>query len=300
MTGGGGFIGGHLIPALVGCGAEVATASRAATGRSGTQHFSVDLCDPAECQRVVAAARPDVIYHLAAVRERTPDVRALRDAMETNFFATAHVLIAAATVPGLETVVVLGTGEEYGGDHASACTEAMREAPVSIYSLSKVCSTHLAQFMSRVHHVPCVVVRASVVYGPGQADDMFLPALVGAIAGGRPFKMTLGEQTRDFIYITDLIDALVRVSRCKDGQIVNIGSGVATSIAEVARKVGRLLGREHLVQVGALAYRQAEVMNSTIDNALASRLLGWRPRVSLDDGLAWTVQAYVEAASSSA
>jgi len=297
VTGGKGFIGGHLVPLLSSIGAEVTTASRAAECYPGLSHSSVDFRDPTACERTIAAVRPDIIYHLAGSRDRTRDVSLLRDAFDTNVFATANLFCAAAKVPTLQTIVVLGSSEEYGAA-AAVLGEGMREAPVSVYSLSKVCATQFSQFMNRVHNVPCVIVRPSVVYGPGQDEDMFLPALVRALAAGDTFPMTPGHQTRDFIYVSDLADALVRVAACTDGQILNVGSGIATPITEVAMKVGRLLQREHLVQIGALEYRTAEIMHHSLDIFRANRVLDWRPCVTLDQGLATTVRAHLETLTS--
>lgn len=293
VTGARGFIGGHLVPLLNNLGAEVTTASRGEHDHSGTQHVRVDLTDPAACERAVSAARPEIIFHLAATRERTRNLDLLRDVLDTNLFATVNLFTAAAKLPALQTVVVLGSSEEYGGI-VPAFREDMREEPVSAYSLSKVCSTHLAQFVHRVHGVPCVVLRPSVVYGPGQAPDMFLPALIRSIAAGRPFMMTPGQQTRDFIYVSDVVDALTKASACTDGQILNVGSGESATMADVAGKVGSLLRREHLVQLGALDYRAQEVMDHCLDNSRVRRILDWAPRVSLEAGLAMTISAYSE------
>ncbi len=293
VTGAQGFIGRHLVPLLNSVGAEVTTASRGDHDESGTEHVRVDLTDPVACGRAVAAARPEVIYHLAGTRERTRELDVLRDVLETNLFATVNLFSAAAKLPALHTVVVLGTSEEYGAG-VPAFREDMRERPVSAYSFSKVCSTHLAQFAHRVHGIPCVVLRPSVVYGPGQAQDMFLPALIRTLVAGRPFMMTPGQQTRDFIYVSDVVDALARASTCTDGQILNVGSGTSSAIADVAIKVGSLLQRPHLVRLGALDYRVSEVMDHCLDNSLARRVLDWAPRVPLDVGLAMTISAYSE------
>lgn len=299
VTGGRGFIGHHLVPALINCGADVVTASRAVEGNAGMTHFSVDLRDASECERVLAAARPEIIYHLAASRHRTPDIRWLREAVETNLFATVNVFSAAAKMLALQTVVVLGTGEEYGTENAPAFTEAMRETPISVYSLSKLYSTQFVQFMNRVHQVPCVVLRVSLAYGPGQDEDMFLPALIRTVAANQSFKMTAGEQTRDFIYVSDVVDALLRASKCSTGQVLNIGSGLPMSIAEVAKRAASLLNREHLIDLGALEYRTSEIMASFVDNSNARRVLGWKPRVPLEEGLEITVRAYLDSARSS-
>ncbi|MCX6545104.1 MAG: NAD-dependent epimerase/dehydratase family protein [Acidobacteria bacterium] len=291
VTGAPGFIGSHLVPALVDAGARVTTASLVAETEAGASHVTVDLRDAGACDRLLEALQPEFIYHLAASRDRTADLAALRSISETNLFVTANLFGAASNVSALRTIVVLGTAEEYG-DNVPPYTETIREAPISIYSLSKVFSTHVAQFMNRVHHVPCVVIRPSVVYGPGQARDMFLPALIGTIAAGRPFEMTRGEQTRDFIFVSDLIDALTRASVCRSGELLNISSGVPIRIVDLALKVGRLLGREDLIRVGALDYRPADMMDYAVDSTLARQTLSWAPRVSIDAGLAMTVPAY--------
>jgi len=121
---------------------------------------------------------------------------------------------------------------------------------------------------------------------------MFLPALIMALAAGESFPMTRGEQTRDFIYVADVVDALLRSAKCREGQLLNIGSGTPVALAEVARKVGELMKRTHLIQLGALEYRPAEIMSYFVDHSLARQILGWLPRVSLDEGLANTVREY--------
>ena len=293
VTGAPGFIGGHLVPLLKNLGATVTTASLFEEGHPDLRHICVDLRDPVACDRAVAAAEPEIVYHLAATRERARELGRLRDVLDTNLLATVNLFTAVATLPALLTVVVVGTSEEYGPG-VTPFREDAREEPLSAYSFSKVCCTYLAQFVHRVHAIPCVAVRPGVVYGPGQAEDMFLPALIRTIAAGRPFMMTPGQQTRDFIYVSDVVEALARAAACTDGQILNVGSGVSTAIADVAMKVGRLLDRQHLVRIGALEYRVPEVMAHRLDNSLARRVLDWTPRVSLDAGLAVTIPAYLQ------
>jgi UDP-glucose 4-epimerase len=293
VTGSKGFIGGHLVPLLASLGAEVTTADLTDDSRPGAVHVCLDLTDPERCSQCVAAARPEIVYHLAATRERTRELGRLRDVLDTNLLATLNLLMAAAELPALQTVVLLGSSEEYGSSQA-AFREDMREGPVSAYSFSKVCSTYLAQYLHRVHGLPCVVLRPGLVYGPGQDQGMFLPALIRSVAAGRPFLMTPGQQTRDFIHVSDVVEAIARASACTDGQVLNVGSGVATPIADVAMTVGRLLGRQHLVRVGALEYRTAEVMDHRLDTSLARRVLDWAPLVPLERGLEMTIAAYSE------
>lgn len=291
VTGGLGFVGRHLVARLAQRGAEVITASRSRAHSSAIRHEGLDLRDAASCDRVVAAVQPHIIYHLAGTKSRSDDISLLREAYETNVFGPANLFMSAARQPALKTIVVIGSSEEYGRTE-STNTEQTREAPISVYSLVKTSLTHVAQFLNRVYGIPCVIIRPTVVYGPGQPADMFIPALIQALIQGRIFPMTAGEQTRDFVYVSDVVDALERAAACHEGELLNVGSGVETRIVDLARQVGQMLGRGDLAHVGALEYRNAEVMRHRIDISRAAGKLGWRPRVSLDEGLLLTIAAY--------
>jgi UDP-glucose 4-epimerase len=167
----------------------------------------------------------------------------------------------------------------------------MREAPVSAYSFSKQCATHLSQMMHASFGLPVVVVRPSLAYGPGQHSDMFLPALIDSLLRGAPFAMTRGEQTRDYVYVGDLVEALLRagVGPGIDGEIINIGSGQATRIADLVQRVEALLDAPGLVQLGVLDYRTGEAMAYSFDVGKAHSALGWLPQTSIDDGLRSTI-----------
>jgi UDP-glucose 4-epimerase len=123
---------------------------------------------------------------------------------------------------------------------------------------------------------------------------MFLPALIQSLLRGEQFKMTLGEQTRDYVYVGDLVEALLRSGTCAslDGEIINIGSGKATRIADLVDRVEALLDRGGLVRRGALAYRTGEPMEYLLDVTKARQLLQWVPQTSLDDGLRDTINWY--------
>ena len=137
---------------------------------------------------------------------------------------------------------------------------------------------------------PAVVVRPSIVYGPGQSDKMFLPLLASRIKSNLSINMTLGEQFRDFIYISDVINILLRLSlnqRLGVGEIFNISYGKSYSIKNVATKFANILkpNGEDLLNIGAIKYRNKEVMNYFVSNEKAKNLLNWYPQVNLDTGL---------------
>ena len=170
----------------------------------------------------------------------------------------------------------------------------MRELPVNAYSQSKQSLTHLCEVLHHLHGLPVVILRPSIAYGPGQSTDMFLPALIRALLTDTPFAMTAGGQTRDFVYVSDVVDAMLLAATRAGvaGEILNIGSGQPVTIATLAQKVAAIIGKPELLQIGKLPYRQGEVMSYSVDAGKACALLGWAPQVGLDEGLAATIDSF--------
>ncbi|MFA5824714.1 MAG: NAD-dependent epimerase/dehydratase family protein [Gallionellaceae bacterium] len=294
ITGATGFIGQHLLDAFGGLAAEVAVVARGEYASSKAQRVFVgDMRDQVFVRQTIRDFTPHYIFHLAGARDRVLTREAFGQAIEANLMGALNLFFAALDVPSLERIVILGTAEEYGGNKAPF-VESMREAPISAYSFSKQCATHLTQLMHCSFGLPVVILRPSVAYGPAQRDDMFLSALIQTLLRGEEFSMTLGEQTRDYVYVSDLVDALLRAGYCPDveGEVINIGSGKPIQIARLVDRVEGLLGCAGLVRRGALEYRTGEPMEYWLDISKAKQLLGWMPKTSLDDGLRSTVGWY--------
>jgi nucleoside-diphosphate-sugar epimerase len=294
VTGAAGFIGRHLLAGLSASGATIATLDRNDSPRAGAaESYLGDLRDAAFVQNALRKSAPDVVFHLAAFKQRSTRIDDFVEALETNVLGSLHLFAAAATLPALKKIVVLGTAEEYGRNTAPFL-ETIREHPVSAYSYSKQSLTHLCEVLHHLHGLPAVVLRPTVAYGPGQSTDMFLPALIRSLLADTPFPMTAGEQTRDFVYVSDVVDAMLLAATAAGsaGQILNIGGGQPITIAALAHKVAALTGKPGLLQPGKLAYRQGEVMSYSVDIAKARALLGWSPRVGFDEGLAVTIDYF--------
>lgn len=294
VTGATGFVGHHLLDALGDMAAEVAVVAREVYGSSKVQRvFAGDIRDQGFVRQAIQDWTPNFIFHLAGVRDRVLTREAFGQAIETNLIGSLNLLFATLDISSLERIVILGTAEEYGGNEAPF-VESMREAPVSAYSFSKQCATHLSHLMHCSFGLPVVILRPSVAYGPAQRSDMFLSALIQTLLRGEEFPMTLGEQTRDYIYVTDLVDALLRAGYCPgiEGEIINIGSGEPIQIAQLVSRIESLLGCTDLVRRGALAYRTGEPMAYWLDISKAKRLLKWMPQTSLDEGLKSTICWY--------
>lgn len=287
VTGASGFIGTRAVAALEAVGAVVHALDRVPCAAVPPERGHVaDIRDAESVAAAVAAARPAYVLHLAAAKERSALLGDFAPLMDANAVGTANLLAATAAVPGVRMMVAVGTAEEYG---AQPCPfrEDMCEAPASAYSLSKACASHACRTAHRLGGLPVVELRPTLAYGPGQPPDMFLPALVAALAAGRHFAMTAGEQTRDFVYVDDLVAALLAALLTPEaaGRVVNVGSGKPVALADLARSVARMLDAEELLGIGEVPYRTGEVMDYWVDPTLAAELLGWRATTPLTDGL---------------
>jgi len=292
VTGARGFIGRGLVNVLMAEKARVTmldiTAPDVGAERVGA--CTGDIGDRAFMEECVAGCKPDVVFHLAAFKERSSDVDDFYRAVGVNVMGSLNLFSALVKQGGVSSVVVLGTAEEYGKNE-SPFTESMREVPVTAYSWSKLCVTNLCGMFHSLYRLPVVVLRPTLAYGPGQEADMFLPSLIRSLAEGREFVMTAGEQTRDFVYITDLVDAMIRASGAEGvaGEVINIGSGSPVKLLDLVGMVETLLDRPDLVRVGGRDYRADEIMDYRVDTSKAKRLIGWQAKTGLDEGVRLTI-----------
>lgn len=295
ITGAAGFIGRNLLSSLQKSGATLASMEqKSVPSLALSQQFLGDITDRNFVNASLRAFAPHAILHLAAFRQRNSEFESFEEAIRINLMGSLNVFTAARHLPSLEHTVVLGTGEEYGaGTHPFE--ESQREEPVSAYSYSKLCMTKLSEVLSLLGHLSVTVLRPSLAYGPEQASDMFLPALISSLHKNREFPMSPGEQTRDFLYVEDLVEAMLaslQNEKCK-GQTINVASGNACTLKDLALKVERMMGKSGLVQFGKVPYRKQDIMNYQMSTEKAHELLGWRAKTQLDDGLRKTIASFV-------
>lgn len=295
VTGAAGFIGAHLCAALASRGVRVTAVDLPSASWWRHDHLELkverlccDLTHQDAVHNLLNNASFDCIFHLAAFVdvERSPDL--VLTCLNANVASTAYLLHAARA--RTRRVILAGTCEEYGNGPVPF-DEAQREIAVSPYSWSKICTTHLAQLYSGIFDLPTVIVRPFLTYGPLQVNDMLIPAAIRAALRDEALPTTPGQQTRDLVFVTDVVEGMIAaaIHPHLNGQIINLGSGVETTIAELVTLIYDLCASRARPAIGARAYRPGETMHFYASSQRARQLLNWSPRVSLRDGLQRTI-----------
>lgn len=305
VTGAGGFIGHHLVRLLLERGVETACFLRYTSTSSpgllstlpkhladGVSHLYGDIRDSDAVRK--AAAGCDTIFHLAALIGIPYSFRSPRDVVSVNVGGTLNVLEAA-----LETgarVLVTSTSEVYGTATRVPITEEHGLHAQSPYAASKTAGDQLALSYHCAYGLPVTVCRPFNTYGPGQSQRAVIPTIITqALRGGTCIELGSTDPTRDLLFVTDTASGFVELSHCPEatGMVVQLGTGSEISIGDLAGIILRMLGRED-IEIRTTQERKrpagGEVMRLVASAALAERLTGWKPVVSLEEGLRITAE----------
>lgn len=299
ITGGAGFIGSHLADAFLAAGHDVAIIDNLSSGHreqipAGARFHQADIRSE-EAARVVADEKPDVLcHHAAQMNVRFSVENPVFDA-DVNVLGLVRMLEAAR---GAGTGLVLFSssgGTVYGEVDVWPTPEGQATVPLCPYGVSKLTGEHYLEYYRSVHGMRYVALRYSNVYGPrqdphGEAgavaifSKLLLKGETGRIYGD-------GLQTRDYIFVGDVVRAnLAAVSTPAACGAINIGTGRETSVVELYDRIRRLVGS----QIAPLHVdpKDGEVRRNVLDPSRAQRVLGWKPSVTLDEGLAATVDFF--------
>jgi UDP-glucose 4-epimerase len=300
VTGGAGFIGSNLVDALLARGDEVVVIDDLSTGKrenvddalaNGAALEEVDIRDGDAVSDVVGRAKPDVIFHLAAQIDVRKSVADPANDARINVEGTANVL-SAAQAHGVPRVVNTSTGGAiYGEGRQLPAPEDHPAEPEAPYGLSKWCAERYCEIFSRLHGLSTVSLRYGNVYGPRQ--DPLGEAGVIAIFCGKLLaneKATIfgdGEQTRDYVYVDDVVEANLRAAESDATGPINIGLGQEKSVLDIVAVLTKHapdgFQPEHAPE------RPGEVQHIALDPSRAREQLGWEAKVALDEGLERTL-----------
>lgn len=302
VTGAAGFVGSHLCKHLLEQGDDVvgidamtdfydqAHKEANLAALTAWDSFTVHKADllHAPLRRILDGA--DVVYHLAG----QPGVRPSWGSefsvyAERNILVTQRLLETLRDVP-VRKIVYSSSSSVYGDAESYPTVETMRPRPISPYGVTKLAAEHLCELYRANFGTPTASLRLFTVYGPGQRPDMAFSRLIGAVLSGKPFPLFGdGHQTRDFTYVGDVAAAMRAAALSDWTGVANIGGGSRTSMAEVLRLVGTLLG--HPVEAMRLPAQPGDVRDTAADTTLARRAFGYAPAVPLAEGLARMVEA---------
>lgn len=295
MTGANGFVGKHLSAALQSKDVTLFQLMHSITEASSSS-YKVDLTDKSAVLESFKSLQPEYVVHLASNKNRSNDAQEFRNIYNTNLLMAENVIEACHELTGFKRLVTLGTCDEYGLV-PTPFKEMQKESPVNAYGLSKLAITNMLKTLSHTSAFPFITLRPSIIYGPGQSDDMFVSAMIKTLLSNEKFEMTLGKQKRDFVYVDDVVNALISATDADesvDGQVLNIGYGTSVPLDQMAATIASIIGgeAENNVELGALQYRPNEVMDYAVDISNAQAILNWTPRVSLEAGLTQTIKHF--------
>jgi len=300
ITGGAGFIGSHLAQALLNRNSAVRVLDNFSSGRmENIAPFLKDISllqgDIRDMEALRKAMRGvDFVIHEAALRSVIRSLEAPGPTNEVNVGGTLNVLLAARDA-GVKRVVFASSSSVYGDTPVLPKKEDMSPAPVSPYAVSKLAGEHYCIVFSRVYNLETVSLRYFNVYGPGQdpASEYaaVIPRFVKAMTNKEsPTVYGDGNQTRDFTYVADIVEATISAcySPLAAGQVINVGGGRQTSVNELVVKLNRILGTQ--VRANHVEPPKGEVRHGLADISKAKEKLGYSPKVNLEEGLSNFVQ----------
>ncbi|MDD5051034.1 MAG: SDR family NAD(P)-dependent oxidoreductase [Candidatus Pacebacteria bacterium] len=287
VTGGAGFIGSHLVEALVQEGYEVHVIDNLSKGKREQVNpqavfHQADVRNQAEIKPIFAGA--EAVFHLAAIPQVEYSIQHPIETNDVNVNGTLNVLMAAKDAGVKRIVYSASGGSVYGDQDVFPVHEKMLPKPKSPYAIQKYIGEHFCRIWSEIHGVETVSLRYFNVYGPG-AHENGAYALVTALflkqkREGVPLTITGdGKQTRDFVHVSDVAWANLLALTSKKvgrGEVINIGSGKESSVLQIAEMIGGTV--VHIAP-------RIEPRRSFSDITLAKKLLGWEPKISLEKGI---------------
>jgi UDP-glucose 4-epimerase len=301
VTGGAGFIGSHIAAALVQRGLRVRVVDDFSTGYpenlaeigGAFDFFKGSVTDSALMRQALNDV--EIVFHEAAIPSVPRSVGNPIETHEASVNGTFSLLLAARDA-NVRRVIFAASSSAYGNQAQSPKREDMRPEPLSPYAVAKLVGEYYCRVFTSAYGLETVSLRYFNVFGPRQDPgseysgviSRFLSALQ---SGGQPTIYGDGEQSRDFTYISNVVDANLRAAESREavGKVINIANGESATINQVLRAIQKLTGREHVTARYAPA-RVGDVRDSLADLSLARSLLGYEPTVGLEEGLRLTIE----------
>ena len=296
VTGASGFVGSHIVMRLLKVGFQVFSLTRKSqteTDNPCITSVSVDYLDEPLLAHELAGIRPDCIIHLSSSRDRSSFANYQLDKFYADVAADFNLIMASSKLVDLKSFLYFGSADIFSDDGILNANSPI--LPKNPYGLRKSMGVSLLNSLARSQDFPALCLIPSIIYGPGQKTDMFLPALINSLLNNKKFFMSHGNQMRDYVYIKDVVDLVLKKINEPEltcsGRNILLGSGKSISIKELARLVEFLMGvgKENLIDIGSREKRSRQSKGYSFDMSESFDLLGWKPKFSLEEGLIETI-----------
>ena len=295
VTGGNGFVGRHLLKRLKDFNCQVFVTSRIGVAQKNINkeddvtYLECDYQLLDELTLVFNKVSPTIIINLASGKDRSSLSNAVPQNMLEELSVGMNIIYAAQSLSSLSCFIHIGTSDQYDLGSKGVVRPTEYNAQNS-YGFVKATLSLMPDSLFRASDFPYIQIVPSIVYGPDQGDEMFLPALINGLLRNETINTTSGEQKRDFIYIDDFVNAIISVinnlNNCKLGQTYFACYGSTIKLSELIDIVVKLMDRDpNLIRKGARPYRMGEKMDYFSDSKLLSLDTGWKPLVDIETGI---------------
>ena len=299
VTGAGGFIGSHLVEKLVEIGAHVrAFVMYTSTGtlenldvipREVLSKIEIVYGDLRSIESVRKAVKGcEVIFHLGALISIAYSYHDPLDFVQTNVLGTFNILQASKEFE-IKKIIITSTSEVYGTALFSPINEEHPLQAQSPYSATKISADKLAESFYKSYNTPVAIIRPFNTYGPRQSIRAVIPTIIYQTITQDKIKIGSLAPKRDFTFVKDTVEGFIKVAESENsiGETINIGSGKTISIGDLANTIQKILGKSLIIETDEKKVRpdKSEVNLLLCDNSKAKKLIGWEPKVSLEEGL---------------
>lgn len=300
ITGASGYLGRNLVKMLENIGRykllllDIKEVNQSIILKTQTQFEIVNLDDVTNLYKIVNNFKPDIIYHLGANINRDRTYADFKELYQTNVIGTLNLLNSLVKI-NYQSFIFASTSEVYAGDPHPPCKETDAIVPLSPYSVTKASAEMIVRNFSQLHGKPYSICRIFNIYGKDMPSHFFLGQLKVSIKENTHFKMTYGEQKRDFIYIDDVLECLylAGISKNNGSAVLNICSGKGTSLVDVIKIIKQDCRVDINVVFGSIPYRDNEVFDLTGDATKSINLLGFKSKIGIYEGLKKTFNEFL-------
>lgn len=299
VTGGAGFIGSHIVDKLIENGDKVVVVDNLSTGNienvnSKAIFYKIDITNK-DLYKVFEKEKPEYVIHQAAQIDIQKSIKNPVYDAEVNILGTVNILECCRKY-NVKKIIYASSAAVYGNPEYIGIDEKHRVNPISYYGISKHTPEHYFEVYRQLYGLRYTILRYANVYGirqdpkgEGGVVSIFLDMM---LRGMQPVIYGDGEQTRDFIYVSDIARANILALKNGDNDIFNIGTGVKTSINQLFKLMNKLIGNNLKPKYGQA--REGDILHSYFDNSKAKSMLNWEPKFTLEEGLRETIEYYKE------